>query len=118
MSAMNPVRELDPDARPRDWIDGAFSANDGSEHLNDCPEPAQPAPARVNAVATPAQHAPARAEPQRYKVQFEASEEYVELVERAKALLSHTTPRADLSELHLRAMRALVTELERQKNTR
>jgi hypothetical protein len=39
----------------------------------------------------------------------------VELVERAKALLSHRTPRTDLSELHLRAMRTLVAELERQK---
>jgi 5-methylcytosine-specific restriction endonuclease McrA len=101
VSAMNPVRELDPGARPRDWMDGALSANDGLEHFNDGPGPAEPAPAR--------------AEPQRYKVQFEASEEYVELVDKAKALLSHTTPRADLSELHLRAMRALVAALERQK---
>jgi 5-methylcytosine-specific restriction endonuclease McrA len=59
--------------------------------------------------------APARLEPQRYLVQFEASEEYVELVERAKALLSHTAPRADRGELHLRAIRCLVAELERQK---
>jgi hypothetical protein len=116
VSAMNPVRELDPGVRPRDWIDGAFSANDGSELSDGGPEPAQHAPARVNAVTTPTQHAPASlARVQRYKVQFEASEEYVELVERAKALLSHTTPRADLSELHLRAMRALVAVLERQK---
>jgi hypothetical protein len=57
----------------------------------------------------------ARLEPQRYKVQFEASEGYVELVEKAKALLSQTAPRVDLGELHLRAMRALVTELERKK---
>jgi hypothetical protein len=132
MSAMNPVRELDPGARPRDWMDGAFSANDASEHFNDGPAPpehaparaegvrtsAKPAPARVNTVtasAKPAPATPTRGEPQRYKVQFEASEEYVELVERAKALLSHTTPRADLSELHLRAMRVLVAALERQK---
>jgi hypothetical protein len=58
---------------------------------------------------------PPQLEPQRYKVQFEASEEYVELVEKAKALLSQTAPRVDLGELHLRAMRALVTELERKK---
>jgi hypothetical protein len=56
-----------------------------------------------------------RLEPQRYKVQFEASEAYVELVERAKALLSHRGPRPDLGDLHVRAMRALVTELEREK---
>jgi hypothetical protein len=40
------------------------------------------------------------------QVQFEASEEYVELVERAKALLSHRDPRLDFADLHLRAMRA------------
>jgi 5-methylcytosine-specific restriction endonuclease McrA len=131
MSAMNPVRELESGARPRDWIDGAFPAN-RPELLDDGPESAEPAPARVTAVTTSAEHplapaaregtatilaehAPARLEPQRYKVQFEASEEYVELAERAKALLSHRTPRTDLSELHLRAMRTLVAELERQK---
>ena len=125
MSAMSPVRELESGARPRDWMDGAFSANDGSEHFNDAPGSAEHAPARADGVttsaehvpaeATSAQHAPARLEPQRYKVQFEASEEYVALVEKAQALLSQRTPRADLSELHLRAMRTLVAELERQK---
>jgi hypothetical protein len=35
VSAMNPVRELDPGARPRDWIDGAFSANVGSEDFDE-----------------------------------------------------------------------------------
>jgi hypothetical protein len=116
MSAMNPVRELESGARPRDWMDGVFSANDGSELLlDDNPESAEHAPARVNAVTTSAEHAQARVEPQRYMVQFEASEEYVELVERAKALLSHRTPRADLSELHLRAMRTLVAQLQSQK---
>jgi 5-methylcytosine-specific restriction endonuclease McrA len=131
---MNPVRELESGARPRDWVDGAFSGNDGSGIFDDGPAPAEHALAtlaRVNAVTTSAhpatasaarqgttasstEHAPARAEPQRYKVQFEASEEYVELVERAKALLSHKTPRADLSELHLRAMRTLESEHESQ----
>jgi hypothetical protein len=59
--------------------------------------------------------APARLTPQRYKVQFTASEEHVKLVEQAKALLSHSAPHAGLDEIHLRAMRALVAELERQK---
>jgi len=43
--------------------------------------------ARLDADAATAEHAQIRLEPQRYKVQFEASEEYVELVERAKALV-------------------------------
>src|SRR5688500_1540257 len=41
--------------------------------------------ARLDAHATPGGNARGRLDPQRYKVQFEASEEYVELVERAKA---------------------------------
>ena len=60
MSAMNPVRELDPGARPRDWMDGAFSANDGSELLDGGPEPAEHALARAEGVTTSAQPAPAR----------------------------------------------------------
>ena len=53
--------------------------------------------------------------PERYKVQFTATEEYVRLVEEAKALLSHAVPNASLEELHLRAMRALVAELKKKK---
>jgi 5-methylcytosine-specific restriction endonuclease McrA len=48
-------------------------------------------------------------------VQFTASEEHVKLVEQAKALLSHSALHAGLDEIHLRALRALVAELERQK---
>jgi hypothetical protein len=53
--------------------------------------------------------------PQRYKVQFTATEEYVQLVQQAKDLLAHAAPGCSLEELHLRAMRALVTELEKRK---
>jgi hypothetical protein len=133
MSVLNPVRELEPGARPRDWTEsaacdwveraeGAPIANDGSraalleQDVNaTLPDSAL---ARSDADAMPSEPepaSPARLEPQRYKVQFEAGEEYVELVEKAKSLLSQTAPRVDLGELHLRAMRALVTELERKK---
>jgi hypothetical protein len=147
MSALNPVRELEPGARPRDWAEsaacdwvdraeGAPIANDGSSaaRLEQDASAMPPgsalarsdvdattidsALARSDADAMPSEPEPAsppRLEPLRYKVQFEASEEYVELVEKAKALLSQTAPRVDLGELHLRAMRALVTELERKK---
>jgi hypothetical protein len=54
-----PVRELTPGDRPRDWV---------------APDEVS-APARVN-------------HPLRYKVQFTATEEYVDLMERAAALLS------------------------------
>jgi hypothetical protein len=138
--ALNPIRELEPGARPRDWVDltqSAPSPNDGSTGARlDCPISAdehalarsdedehalarsdedEHALARSDESAAPAELSRVRLEPQRYKVQFEASEEYVELVERAKALLSHRGPRPDLGNLHLRAMRALVAELEREK---
>jgi hypothetical protein len=71
--------------------------------------PEVPAPARMNAVA------PDSLAPERYKVQFTATDEYVRLVEEAKALLSHAVPQATLEEIHLRAMRALVSELTKKK---
>ena len=160
VGALNPIRELGPGARPRDWLDwtqSTASANDRSSRARldngaSADEPAlatlatlarsncaisadehalarldadehalarldadEHALAQLDADATAAELARVRLEPQRYKVQFEASEEYVELVERAKALLSHAAPRPDLGDLHLRAMRALVAELEREK---
>jgi hypothetical protein len=48
-------------------------------------------------------------------VQFTAGEDYVKLVEQARALLSHSAERVPLDELALRAMRALVAELEKEK---
>jgi 5-methylcytosine-specific restriction endonuclease McrA len=157
MNALNPVRELEPGGRPRDWTEnaardateraeGATFANNGSRaalsEQDATATPTDSALARSNADARtmdsplawsradagttdsalarsdvrPRELASAgQLEPQRYKVQFEASEEYVELVEKAKALLSQTAPRVDLGELHLRALRSLVTELERRK---
>jgi hypothetical protein len=73
-----PVRELTPGDRPRDWVDDV---------------PAVP--------EVPKLHAPARIdEALRYKVQFTATEEYVDLLERAAALLSHS---AEQSGRKLRA---------------
>ena len=59
----------------------------------------------------------ARLDPQRYRVQFTANDEYVKLVEEAQALLSHAESgkRVALDELQLRAMRSLVAELSRKK---
>jgi len=48
-------------------------------------------------------------------VQFTATEEYVALLERARDLLSHAVPSRSLEEVHLRAMRCLVAELEKRK---
>jgi hypothetical protein len=109
-----------------DDANGPGDANDagstpgGGKNLG--PETARPAPETALPPETP--HAPARARlnateqalaPERYKVQFTATEEYVRLVEEAKALLSHASPGVALEELHLRAMRALVSTLKKQK---
>jgi 5-methylcytosine-specific restriction endonuclease McrA len=86
------------------------------------PEPELPAPARTKPEQSepeppaPARTEPERTEPESYKVQFTATEEYVKLVEQAKALLSRSDPRITLDELHLRAMRALVAALQQKKH--
>lgn len=94
MQALAPVRELSPGDRPRDWMNGANEVNDGND---------QPVPT-----------APLRRQ-ERYKVQFTASDEYVRLLEKAKALLSHSLPSASIEEIQLRAMRVFVAGLEKRK---
>ncbi len=54
--------------------------------------------------------------PQRYKVQFTASAEHVELLERAQALLSSSSEGAALARVYERALRELVTTLEKRKD--
>jgi hypothetical protein len=48
-------------------------------------------------------------------VQFTATEEFVSLVDEAKALLSHAVPKLTIEELQLRAMRAFVADLKKKK---
>jgi hypothetical protein len=74
-----------------------------------------PALARANkpALARANEFAPLTAA-QRYQVQFTATQEYVDLVERAQALLGRSAHQA-LAELHMQAMRALVAQLEKRK---
>ena len=99
VASFAPVRELPPGERPADWVDGADGANeeDGAEEPGR--EAQRPAPAR----------------PQRYKVQFTASQEYVDLLERARELLAHAVPDRSIEEVHLRALRELVARLEKKK---
>jgi 5-methylcytosine-specific restriction endonuclease McrA len=115
MGALNPVRELQPGDSPRDWMDSMESSAWAEPTESTPPANDDSTTEESDSAAAAPQPAPARLESQRYRVQFEASEEYAKLVERAKALLSPSAPRADLGELHLRAMRCLVTELERRK---
>jgi hypothetical protein len=105
-SELECVASPDPSGAPSDETLRAPLHNAADECEEALGEESAPAPAR---------NAPSLTAPQRYHVHFTASEEYVNLVERAKALLSHARPNAGLEELHLRAMRALVAELEKRK---
>jgi 5-methylcytosine-specific restriction endonuclease McrA len=48
-------------------------------------------------------------------LQFGTSEEHVQLIERARALLSRARPGVTLGELHLEAMKLLVASLEKRR---
>jgi hypothetical protein len=133
--ALCPVRELAPGDRPRDWVakDESPVSNDEGQVIKRVPGEQGPVPsdaegaeqmggaplgtaeARLAEPGSVEAPAPARLEPQRYRVQFTASEEYVRLVDEAKALLAHASLRVGLDEIHLRALRVLVTELKKRK---
>jgi len=123
VASLCPVRELQPDERPSNWLP-ASESNEvealgfGTDGPRFAPLSVHPYsfPAPVSDERAAVQPAPEHGSaPQRYKVQFTASEEYVALVEEAKALLAHALPRADLAEIHLRALRTLVAALKKRK---
>lgn len=95
------VRELRVGDRPKDWTDRA-----GAGHEEPVEE-GGPLPSAADA--------PTFVPAERYKVQFTASQEYVKLLERAQDLLSHAVPDRSLEDVHLRALRLLVEQLEKQK---
>jgi hypothetical protein len=95
-----PVRELEPGDRPSDWVQsGELSA------------PARQEPK----LERPSERQEAFEQPLRYKVQFTATEEHLDLMERAAALLSNRGEHNGIEEIHLRALRALVQKLERRR---
>ena len=113
-----PVRELPPGRRPEDWIAESFDHSprndDGEMGSADGREPAdgrKPADGREPADAAEQQKA------LRYRVQFTASQEFVDLLEEASRLIGHETPRATLPEIQVRALRALVQELRTRKRS-
>ncbi len=120
VASFAPVRELPPGERPADWLDeetdvrcadldGAGDAHSGG--ADDGSANAQ----RDGSANAQRGEPPAPARPQRYKVQFTATQEYVELLERACDLLSHAAPNRSIEAVHLRALRELVERLEKQK---
>jgi hypothetical protein len=94
-----------PGRRPEDWI--AESDDDGAARTDDM---------RTGSVGAgePADEADQPPE-LRYRVQFTASQEFVDLLEEARDLIGHETPRATLPEIQVRALRALVQELRVRK---
>jgi hypothetical protein len=121
VSALAPaVRELPPGERPRDWANDTEAAAVAAHVL--MAQRDSTAPARAEQGPTDQQPTePARpvlptvTGPQQYQLQFSTTEEHVQLVERAKALLARQAPGQSLGELHLQAMRLLVAALEKQK---
>jgi hypothetical protein len=134
------VRELTPGDRPRDWTNGAnddgtdapgLSVFNAAARATDEAMTASDVDGRVGsrvftdeagtrgdgrAIVEENRAEPSsELAPQRYAVQFTATEEYVRLVEEAQALLSHAAPAATLAEIQLRALRAFVAALRKQK---
>jgi hypothetical protein len=107
MLALYPVRHLPPGERPRDWMEPELAAELAGVGGAPTEQSDEPAPARNEAGAVTG--------PQRFMVQFTATPEHAELVERAQALLSGTPGGASLAAVHLRALRELVSRLETQK---
>jgi hypothetical protein len=121
------IRELPVGERPRDWANDANETTSASSPFEEpgtgdtfdasMPLPVSaesflPAPARVEPLWP---ELPPITGPQQYQVQFSTTEEHVQLIERAKALLARSTPGKSLGELHLKGMRLLVASLEKQK---
>jgi hypothetical protein len=74
--------------------------------------------ASVAAPTAQSTHGPSRMEPlsaERYKVQFTASEELRDKLERATLLMSHQNPRADLAVVVERALDLLIANLEKTR---
>jgi hypothetical protein len=100
-----PVRELPRGRRPEDWMEGAeedssdvVAAVDSSDVARS-EQPDNPEPER----------------PLRYRVQFTANQEFVDLLNEACNLMGHESPRPSVPDIQLLALRALVKELRARK---
>jgi hypothetical protein len=122
-SLMGPVRELAEGARPADWI----AENEPETSTAEVPSaevPNAPSASRWREAADelaadvpPASDArsPVTKRPLQYKVQFTASQRYVDLLDEAIALLGHESPRPGLPDVQLRALEILVVKLRKER---
>jgi hypothetical protein len=100
-----PVRELPPGRRPEDWM--------GEEEETEANGDDSP---RCSETAANVRDADEVRRPLHYKVQFTATQEFVDLLDEVRSLLGHERSGADLPAVQLAALRALVKELRRKKH--
>jgi 5-methylcytosine-specific restriction endonuclease McrA len=120
-SLCGPVRELRVGDRPEDWIDDGDESEDDGPPWHDEASPDE-APSDAEGGEPPRDQTARAAEPMgpperplHYKVQFTASQEYVDLVDQVFDLLGHAPKAKELPEVQIMAMRALVRQLKKQK---
>jgi hypothetical protein len=131
-----PVRHLAPGDRPSDWVSdplvtpGVLQAN-ATETETDANE-TDVNETEANETELDADESDAKSwgrvdaerwnsrldRPERYKIQFTATQGYVDLLEEARDLLAHAAPKASLDEVHLRALECLVKQLRKKKYAR
>ncbi|HEX3594829.1 MAG TPA: hypothetical protein VHU80_07005 [Polyangiaceae bacterium] len=121
-SLIGPVRELPIGARPEDWSDVDAPKMDRARSDHDAHSPAR---SDHDAHSANDAHSPARSDhdasspatqpPLHYKVQFTASQHYVDLLEEALVLLGRERPRPDLPGVQLRALELFVAKLRRER---
>ena len=113
-----PVRELSPGERPKDWIpDEPSGAKDLDAQVTGAEQPSADEVQEEGRAGAEEPEPPALVVEQsfRYRVEFTASAEYIELLEQARDLLAPAVPRRAIADVHLRAMRAFVAELRKKK---
>jgi 5-methylcytosine-specific restriction endonuclease McrA len=122
-SLAGPVRRLPDGDRPGDWVEReaeAHGATGGTRVAggNGAHDPASQELAEAERALDGARRARPETlsdRPLRYKVQFTAGQEYVELLEEAFALLGCKPMAASLPDVQLRALRELVERLRKRK---
>jgi hypothetical protein len=107
MEAMaGPVRELPPGRRPEDWmLENRMEETEANG--DDSP--------RCTETAANIPDADEVRRPLHYKVQFTATQEFVDLLQEVRSLLGHERSGTDLPDVQLAGLRALVKELRRKK---
>jgi hypothetical protein len=98
-----PSRQLPAGKRPEDWSEATTDETEDWSAKNSEGAAGEPVDAEEHQRAL------------RYRVQFTASQEFVDLLEEASDLIGHETQRATLPEIQTRALRALVQQLRARK---